>query len=51
MPQMAPMNWLMLFIFFIMVFLSFNLMNYFIFNYKSNKKTIKSNMKKMNWKW
>nr|ALO76728.1 ATP synthase F0 subunit 8 [Agyrtodes labralis] len=52
MPQMAPMNWLMLFIMFTFIFLIFNSMNYFSFNYKI--KTListKSSMKPTFWKW
>nr|QNH82879.1 ATP synthase F0 subunit 8 [Neochauliodes punctatolosus]UFZ13206.1 ATP synthase F0 subunit 8 [Neochauliodes sparsus] len=30
MPQMAPLNWLILFIFFITLFILFNIMNYFM---------------------
>nr|ARH54848.1 ATP synthase F0 subunit 8 [Agathidium nigripenne] len=52
MPQMAPMNWLILFILFTLTFLIFNSMNFFILKYTPNfnKKIIK-NMKLMNWKW
>nr|ALO70481.1 ATP synthase F0 subunit 8 [Cryptopleurum minutum] len=51
MPQMAPINWLFLFIFFIMIFMLFNSMNYFSFKYPI--KSYKFSMKKtqMNWKW
>nr|YP_010166663.1 ATP synthase F0 subunit 8 [Lioporeus pilatei]QRV62754.1 ATP synthase F0 subunit 8 [Lioporeus pilatei] len=52
MPQMAPMNWFILYIIFSMTFISFNFMNYYIFIL--NKQTMKSNkfMKKiLNWKW
>nr|AXS66341.1 ATP synthase F0 subunit 8 [Staphylinoidea sp. 6 KM-2017] len=51
MPQMAPMNWLILFIYFTLIFLLFNSMNYFSFIYpqkNSFKKKIKLNL---NWKW
>nr|WOR80774.1 ATP synthase F0 subunit 8 [Pygoluciola sp.] len=51
MPQMAPLSWLNLFIFFIMIFMLFNTMNYFSFMYKNlnlNKKKIK---KIILWKW
>nr|YP_009995340.1 ATP synthase F0 subunit 8 [Ochthebius deletus]QNP09743.1 ATP synthase F0 subunit 8 [Ochthebius deletus] len=53
MPQMAPMNWLMLFILFILIFMLFNTMNYFSFmyNYDKNYQTKKSEIKKINWKW
>nr|QHN59848.1 ATP synthase F0 subunit 8 [Phiaris dolosana] len=53
MPQMMPINWMISFFFFICVFILFNIMNYYIFNLKSNKsKTNKKIlMKNLNWKW
>nr|AYQ18996.1 ATP synthase F0 subunit 8 [Ptilodactylidae sp. 3 ACP-2013] len=53
MPQMAPMSWVILFILFSLTFILFNLVNYYLFNYKSinstnTKKYPKSNF---NWKW
>nr|QLY89666.1 ATP synthase F0 subunit 8 [Hydraena riparia] len=51
MPQMAPMNWLILFTYFIMMFLLMNSLNYFLFSYNPiNKITTKFN-NKINWKW
>nr|YP_010043663.1 ATP synthase F0 subunit 8 [Tinda javana]QPD06984.1 ATP synthase F0 subunit 8 [Tinda javana] len=53
MPQMAPINWLMLFIIFSVTFIMFNVMNYYCFfnkipqSSKSEKKTSSS----LNWKW
>nr|YP_010538736.1 ATP synthase F0 subunit 8 [Pteroptyx tener]QTC08244.1 ATP synthase F0 subunit 8 [Pteroptyx tener]QTC08257.1 ATP synthase F0 subunit 8 [Pteroptyx tener]QTC08270.1 ATP synthase F0 subunit 8 [Pteroptyx tener]QTC08283.1 ATP synthase F0 subunit 8 [Pteroptyx tener]UYE92347.1 ATP synthase F0 subunit 8 [Pteroptyx tener] len=51
MPQMAPLSWLNLFIFFIMIFMLFNVMNYFSLIYKNNN--IKKDTKKsiITWKW
>nr|ARH54328.1 ATP synthase F0 subunit 8 [Cymbiodyta marginella] len=51
MPQMAPLNWLFLFILFVMIFIMFNSMNYFSFKY--SVKTYKPTQKKslINWKW
>nr|ASL05670.1 ATP synthase F0 subunit 8 [Trichoferus campestris]QWB85732.1 ATP synthase F0 subunit 8 [Trichoferus campestris] len=51
MPQMAPLNWLTLFIYFSVIFISFNLMNYYSFIYKI--KSIKKTPKKLlfSWKW
>nr|AXS64965.1 ATP synthase F0 subunit 8 [Coleoptera sp. 6 KM-2017] len=51
MPQMAPLNWLTLMFYFIMIFMLFNSMNYFSFMY--NSKTFKKDKKKinLNWKW
>nr|ALO76497.1 ATP synthase F0 subunit 8 [Omalium rivulare] len=52
MPQMAPMNWLTLFIFFIMIFMIFNSMNYFSFIYNNKLSTnIKTSKISTNWKW
>nr|WRO44990.1 ATP synthase F0 subunit 8 [Asiopodabrus sp. 'cheni'] len=53
MPQMAPLSWLNLFIFFITVFLIFNSLNYFYFNksFNSKSKSINKNNIKTNWKW
>nr|YP_009919120.1 ATP synthase F0 subunit 8 [Cataclysta lemnata]QMP96713.1 ATP synthase F0 subunit 8 [Cataclysta lemnata] len=52
MPQMMPINWLMSFIFFICIYILFNIMNYFIFSNKNktylNKSTLQKNL---NWKW
>nr|YP_010988591.1 ATP synthase F0 subunit 8 [Pteroptyx malaccae]WOR80735.1 ATP synthase F0 subunit 8 [Pteroptyx malaccae] len=51
MPQMAPLSWLNLFIFFIIIFMLFNVMNYFSLIYKNNN--IKKENKKtiITWKW
>nr|YP_009695364.1 ATP synthase F0 subunit 8 [Vesta saturnalis]QEJ81568.1 ATP synthase F0 subunit 8 [Vesta saturnalis]QRG30032.1 ATP synthase F0 subunit 8 [Emeia pseudosauteri] len=51
MPQMAPMMWLNLFMFFIMVFMMFNVMNYFSMIYKN--KSLNFFLKKtlIIWKW
>nr|QUB07062.1 ATP synthase F0 subunit 8 [Lilioceris yunnana] len=52
MPQMAPLNWIMLMIYFIMILLMFNYMNYFIFLYIPKIKNLqKMNFKLINWKW
>nr|YP_009995249.1 ATP synthase F0 subunit 8 [Ochthebius puncticollis]QNP09639.1 ATP synthase F0 subunit 8 [Ochthebius puncticollis] len=52
MPQMAPMNWLILFMNFTMIFLMFNSINYFSFKYEimKNKNNMKI-IKLINWKW
>nr|AYW52145.1 ATP synthase F0 subunit 8 [Lamiinae sp. 2 ACP-2013] len=51
MPQMAPLNWLSLFLLFLLIFMIFNIMNYYIFFY--NMKTFKKIKAKLNynWKW
>nr|AYR05331.1 ATP synthase F0 subunit 8 [Coleoptera sp. ACP-2013] len=52
MPQMAPMNWLTLFIYFTIIFIIFNSLNYFM-SLKSNKSLFSKSNKKnsLNWKW
>nr|ARH54458.1 ATP synthase F0 subunit 8 [Medon piceus] len=52
MPQMAPLNWLILFTMFIMIYLMFNFINYYSFLYlpkMSSIKLMKKSFKK--WKW
>nr|ALO77047.1 ATP synthase F0 subunit 8 [Brentidae sp. GENSP01] len=52
MPQMSPLNWLSLMLFFIMILLWFNSFNYFIFkNINKNEFKIKSMKTQLNWKW
>uniref|UniRef100_A0AAU6QFM0 ATP synthase F0 subunit 8 n=1 Tax=Nepsalus decorillus TaxID=2950594 RepID=A0AAU6QFM0_9NEOP len=52
MPQMSPLSWWMLFMYFIMLMLMFSIMNYYIFFYTMTKKdSIKLKIKSMNWKW
>nr|AND96279.1 ATP synthase F0 subunit 8 [Onthophagus yukae] len=52
MPQMAPINWLMLLFYFSMIFLIFNSLNYYSFNYYNNNKLfLKKNKNTLNWKW
>nr|ALO70979.1 ATP synthase F0 subunit 8 [Pselaphinae sp. 2 EF-2015] len=49
MPQMSPLNWIMLYMYFTSIFILFNMINYYLINYKKNKKKIKIQYK--NWKW
>nr|QLY89822.1 ATP synthase F0 subunit 8 [Pyrgus armoricanus] len=55
MPQMMPINWIMSFFMFIMIFILFNIMNYYIYNIniKNNKKNylFTSKKKMFYWKW
>nr|YP_009231706.1 ATP synthase F0 subunit 8 [Moloha majora]ALZ50224.1 ATPase 8 [Moloha majora] len=52
MPQMAPLMWLYLMIFFIMSLLLFMMMNYFIKPYQKNEKFIMNyNDSEKTWKW
>nr|AVN68345.1 ATP synthase F0 subunit 8 [Euphyllodromia sp. Z257] len=52
MPQMMPMSWLMLFIYFSILIIMFNYLNYYI-QIKYPSKTIFNMklMKVMKWKW
>nr|AXS65352.1 ATP synthase F0 subunit 8 [Cucujoidea sp. 7 KM-2017] len=50
MPQMMPLNWMMEFWFFIMIFLSLNSFVYYIFIQKFSSFKNKYNLK-INWKW
>nr|QHD26847.1 ATP synthase F0 subunit 8 [Dioryctria yiai] len=53
MPQMMPINWLLSFFFFLLIFILFNMMNYYIFNIKINTSlnNNKINSKNLTWKW
>nr|YP_010879518.1 ATP synthase F0 subunit 8 [Graphium eurous]WHE44895.1 ATP synthase F0 subunit 8 [Graphium eurous] len=54
MPQMMPINWILLFFFFITIFILFNIMNYYIFQIKNNNHNIinfKNSKKNLYWKW
>nr|YP_010287601.1 ATP synthase F0 subunit 8 [Orthaga euadrusalis]UKT61932.1 ATP synthase F0 subunit 8 [Orthaga euadrusalis] len=53
MPQMMPINWMMSFLFFITIFIMFNIMNYYMSNsmMQINKTTSKFTTKNFNWKW
>nr|AII02567.1 ATP synthase F0 subunit 8 [Emmelina monodactyla] len=53
MPQMMPINWIFLFMFSIIIFIMFNIMNYYIFSIKINVSKFKSmkNNKNLIWKW
>nr|APX40164.1 ATP synthase F0 subunit 8 [Cryptocephalus moraei] len=49
MPQMAPMNWLALFLMFSMYLLLFSSMNYYFFKKTPNNKI--NLLKKINYNW
>nr|YP_011011083.1 ATP synthase F0 subunit 8 [Epilepia dentata]WPW49420.1 ATP synthase F0 subunit 8 [Epilepia dentata] len=53
MPQMMPINWMISFIFFICIFIMFNIMNYYIFSIKSKNNLEKNKIyfKNFYWKW
>nr|ALO76593.1 ATP synthase F0 subunit 8 [Coccidula rufa] len=50
MPQMMPLNWMMLFLYFIMLFMILNILLYFNFQPIPNMKNLKFK-KIINWKW
>nr|ATA58359.1 ATP synthase F0 subunit 8 [Plistospilota sp. JZ-2017] len=52
MPQMMPLNWLVLFFFFSIMLILFNVMNYYTpFNKISSRSYSKMNTKILTWKW
>nr|YP_010890201.1 ATP synthase F0 subunit 8 [Celaenorrhinus consanguineus]WJJ70307.1 ATP synthase F0 subunit 8 [Celaenorrhinus consanguineus] len=53
MPQMMPINWIFSFIIFILIFILFNILNFYIYYNKmsTNKKFLKSSNNMMYWKW
>nr|ALO77648.1 ATP synthase F0 subunit 8 [Anaspis sp. ANA01] len=51
MPQMAPLNWLTLMLYFILIFLTFNIMNFYSFSYKNNSSSKTKSKTSTNWKW
>nr|AEP27537.1 ATP synthase F0 subunit 8 [Larinus turbinatus] len=51
MPQMAPLNWLSMYMLFSMLFLISVIMNYYSFLYTPKIKTSKIKTKTINWKW
>nr|YP_010371598.1 ATP synthase F0 subunit 8 [Halidaya aurea]UOW81226.1 ATP synthase F0 subunit 8 [Halidaya aurea] len=54
MPQMAPINWLGLFLLFSVSLIIFNMINYYSFMTKSPKSNLMINLefnKPLNWKW
>nr|YP_009971685.1 ATP synthase F0 subunit 8 [Hymaea magna]QNG56369.1 ATP synthase F0 subunit 8 [Hymaea magna] len=51
MPQMMPLNWLTLFMFFTMIFFIYNSMNYFSFLYTIKTFKSKKHNISFNWKW
>nr|APX39943.1 ATP synthase F0 subunit 8 [Chaetocnema scheffleri] len=51
MPQMMPLNWILLLILTMIIFILFNNLNYFNFFYNINKNQLKKNKMNFNWKW
>nr|YP_010999061.1 ATP synthase F0 subunit 8 [Eupolyphaga nigrinotum]WPM91819.1 ATP synthase F0 subunit 8 [Eupolyphaga nigrinotum] len=52
MPQMMPLNWMILYTLFIMSLLMFNFINYYLVNLTKNTKINNyMSIKNTNWKW
>nr|QNG56382.1 ATP synthase F0 subunit 8 [Macrohyliota sp. 1 MJ-2020] len=51
MPQMAPLSWLTLYMFFSMTFLLYNCMIYYSFKYSNISLKKEISKKTFNWKW
>nr|AXS65793.1 ATP synthase F0 subunit 8 [Curculionoidea sp. 10 KM-2017] len=51
MPQMAPLNWTLLFIYFILILMISNSTIYFLTNYKIKNFMFKKKITLNNWKW
>nr|APX40554.1 ATP synthase F0 subunit 8 [Longitarsus cerinthes] len=51
MPQMMPLNWLTLMLFFIMIFYFFNNLNFYNFFYPPKMKKLTKTKISLNWKW
>nr|UBN09032.1 ATP synthase F0 subunit 8 [Panesthia tryoni tryoni] len=51
MPQMMPLSWIMLYIFFISILFTFSFINYYSFIPLPLLKEKKMSSKIMNWKW
>nr|ALO77329.1 ATP synthase F0 subunit 8 [Xinidium sp. XIN01] len=51
MPQMAPMNWLLLLFYFMIIFMIFNVKNYYSFMYKIKSYSFDKKITNMTWKW
>nr|AVN67908.1 ATP synthase F0 subunit 8 [Lobopterella dimidiatipes] len=52
MPQMMPLSWLSLYMFFSITFMLFTFMNYYTYiPNSSSSEVIAKKIKSMNWKW
>nr|UJG45231.1 ATP synthase F0 subunit 8 [Odontocerum albicorne] len=52
MPQMMPLNWMMIYIFMLTIFILIIMINYTNFIYSTSlKSNMKINYTLMNWKW
>nr|YP_010327170.1 ATP synthase F0 subunit 8 [Dryocoetes hectographus]UJG10831.1 ATP synthase F0 subunit 8 [Dryocoetes hectographus] len=51
MPQMAPISWITLYLFFSILFIVTIILNYFLFYYLPMYKTTKNKNLFLSWKW
>nr|APX40151.1 ATP synthase F0 subunit 8 [Labidostomis lusitanica] len=51
MPQMAPINWLSLFVSFVLCLILFSSMNYFFIMYSPKKSVLSKKTNLNNWSW
>nr|UZT26989.1 ATP synthase F0 subunit 8 [Euwallacea similis] len=51
MPQMAPLSWITLYLFFSMLFILSCIMNFYLFNYTPKTSLSSPNKKMFSWKW
>nr|AXS66533.1 ATP synthase F0 subunit 8 [Curculionoidea sp. 21 KM-2017] len=51
MPQMSPLSWTCLYMYFCAIMILFMIMNYYMMIYKPNKNIFKKNKITLNWKW
>nr|YP_010701759.1 ATP synthase F0 subunit 8 [Autocrates maqueti]WCK11522.1 ATP synthase F0 subunit 8 [Autocrates maqueti] len=51
MPQMAPLNWVTLMIYFSIIFIFFNSLNYYSFTYFKKPELKEKSSISLNWKW
>nr|YP_010363593.1 ATP synthase F0 subunit 8 [Priotyrannus closteroides]UNZ12707.1 ATP synthase F0 subunit 8 [Priotyrannus closteroides] len=51
MPQMAPLNWILLFSFFTITFLILSMLNFYLFYYPIQHYSPSSTKTKLTWKW
>nr|AOY39412.1 ATP synthase F0 subunit 8 [Hydnocerini sp. BMNH-844241] len=51
MPQMAPLNWVSLFLSFTIIFILMNSTNYFFLKYNPNTSSKTYKFFNINWKW
>nr|YP_009178819.1 ATP synthase F0 subunit 8 [Agasicles hygrophila]ALJ78614.1 ATP synthase F0 subunit 8 [Agasicles hygrophila]ASO76780.1 ATP synthase F0 subunit 8 [Agasicles hygrophila] len=51
MPQMMPLNWTLLMLFFLIIFYLYNILNFYSMNYNSIKTSTKMKTTSINWKW